>query len=426
MAATPGEFELEQELEPAHVTAQTVIESAPIAQSPRPAADDLASRRDADSDATLRAGAARIGPGLFDAGEDRTDVVIADAKTEETVPAFAHDFIEKQAAEAEIRWPLEAVPENAPPFAREEGPTFGAASAAPLHEPRGEGRMFGAHPEPDLSEAADSARPAILPYAVTAVVCLLAGFAPGYFIGSRERTPVSTEASVTTPASQPAGTAGSAPTGAATSDQPGQYSEQKVTPQPAREAPPVPTEGVRAPARSTSAAAAAAARPVATTGRLVVKSTPSRAGVTVNGTWRGRTPLTLDNLAFGKYRVRVVQPGFLPAHEDVTLNAGTTAHTVDTKLVAEERAAPAPRAAAPSPSTPASFTGSIFVDSRPRGATVLIDGKSVGQTPLSVPAIPVGSHVVRIEMAGKKPWSSPTRVTAGETARVTGSLEDRQ
>jgi hypothetical protein len=124
--------------------------------------------------------------------------------------------------------------------------------------------------------------------------------------------------------------------------------------------------------------------------------------------------------------VRVVQPGFLPAHEDVTLNAGTTAHTVDTKLVAEERAAPAPRAAAPSPSTPASFTGSIFVDSRPRGATVLIDGKSVGQTPLSVPAIPVGSHVVRIEMAGKKPWSSPTRVTAGETARVTGSLEDRQ
>src|SRR5262249_16249990 len=144
----------------------------------------------------------------------------------------------------------------------------------------------------------------------------------------------------------------------------------------------------------------------------------SRAGVTINGTWRGRTPLTLDNLAFGKYKVRVVQPGFVAAHEDVTLNAGTAAHTIDTRLVPEERAAPAPRAAAPSPSTPASFTGSIFVDSRPRGATVLIDGKSVGQTPLSVPAIPVGSHAVRIEMAGKKPWSAPTRVTAGETARV--------
>jgi len=156
-----------------------------------------------------------------------------------------------------------------------------------------------------------------------------------------------------------------------------------------------------------------------------VRSTPSHASVTINGKWRGRTPLTLDDLAFGKYTVRVVQPGFQTAREEVTLHESAAAHTYEPTLVPEERAAPAPRAAAPSPSTPATFTGSVFVDSRPRGATVLLDGKSVGQTPLSVPGVPVGTHVVKIEMTGKRPWSSTTRVSAGAMSRVTGSLEDR-
>jgi hypothetical protein len=32
---------------------------------------------------------------------------------------------------------------------------------------------------------------------------------------------------------------------------------------------------------------------------------------------------------------------------------------------------------------------------------------------------------VRLELEGKRTWTSSTRVVAGETARVTGSLEDR-
>ena len=40
--------------------------------------------------------------------------------------------------------------------------------------------------------------------------------------------------------------------------------------------------------------------------------------------------------------------------------------------------------------------------------------------------VAIGSHVVRIEMAGKQPWTTTTRIVAGEMQRVTGSLEDRQ
>jgi len=54
-----------------------------------------------------------------------------------------------------------------------------------------------------------------------------------------------------------------------------------------------------------------------------------------------------------------------------------------------------------------------------------VDGRSVGQTPLSLPDVPVGSHVVKLEMTGKQPWSTSTRVTSGQTSRVTGSLEDK-
>jgi len=60
------------------------------------------------------------------------------------------------------------------------------------------------------------------------------------------------------------------------------------------------------------------------------------------------------------------------------------------------------------------------------GRKVFVDGRSVGKTPLSVPDVAIGSHVVRIEMAGKQPWTTTTRVVAGEMQRVTGSLEDRQ
>jgi hypothetical protein len=65
----------------------------------------------------------------------------------------------------------------------------------------------------------------------------------------------------------------------------------------------------------------------------------------------------------------------------------------------------------------------VFVDSRPRGATVSIDGKEYGKTPIRIPDIPIGSHVVRLELADHRFWTTSIRVTAGKDTPVTGSLE---
>jgi hypothetical protein len=176
--------------------------------------------------------------------------------------------------------------------------------------------------------------------------------------------------------------------------------------------------------------------PAPSTGTLVVRSTPSGAGVTLNGRWRGRTPLTLDDLPFRRYDVRVVQPGFAAGTEAVVLSADTPARSISMQLKAEPstpasrqapaaspRATPRPAAEPEEPPSSTVYTGSIYVDSRPRGARVTIDGKEVGVTPLRVGDVRIGSHVVRLELPDHRLWTATTRVTAGQEQRVTGSLE---
>jgi Protein kinase domain/PEGA domain len=322
--------------------------------------------------------------------EERARFAADFADVDEEIPAFAHQ------AEAEDRnHPIEE-------------------SVYASRKP-----MFSAtEPESDYREPPERSSPAILPMAVTGVLCLLAGFGGGYFVGSRDRLVPAAESGSAKTGSPPA----PAPAAAATPEKPRQYSEQKVSP-PAPVSEPAPARSTAPPPVTRETPPAALPRPErpASAGHLVVRSTPSRAAVTLNGTWRGRTPLTLDTLPFGTYVVRVVQDGFRVAREEVTLSARDASHTIDARLERIGGTAPRPQTT----QGPVATTGSLYVDSRPRGATVLVDGKNVGVTPLSLADVSVGSHVVQIDMAGKKPWTSTAIVTAGKRTPVTGSLEDR-
>jgi hypothetical protein len=292
-------------------------------------------------------------------------------------------------------------------------------------------------PEPERS-----GRP-ILPFAIALIPAMLLSFAAGYFVRGRGDTPQATQsaapatqtAEATTPASPPPGPSAKP------------FSEQTVTPPPATTAaPPAVAPGVpgavpsseRGTAPTTEAARPAPAAPA--TGKLQVRSNPSGASVTLNGAWRGRTPLTLDDLAFGNYVVRVVSPGYDVAREEITLSSAAASSNISLRLQRQRTAAatkPAPprqqappaRSTTPSaaPSTPARptspLTGSIYVDSRPRGAKVFIDGKEIGNTPIQIPEVRIGSHVIRLQLADHRIWSNSVSVSAGQESRVTGSLE---
>ncbi len=307
-----------------------------------------------------------------------------------------------------------------------------------------EERTFAPAMNPEVLTTIERPRVAMLPIAVTAIVCLLVGYMIRGAVSENgaPAAPAATEAAKTNPPATSGEPQTSPPSGQSRGQASGRaYSEQSVTPPagaapaPRGEAPPVPGDAPSAPGP-------AGASPMGSNGgahnsaRLTVLSTPSRAGVTVNGKWRGRTPLTLDTLPLGAYNVRVVQPGFVSSNEDLVLTSRQPMKTVSVRLqpVSAKTTAPStpatsqrPAASAHTPAvhevTPGSYAGTIYVDSRPRGATVLIDGKPMGTTPASIPGIPIGSHVVRLELADHHAWTTSTSVAAGEQARVTGSLE---
>ena len=71
---------------------------------------------------------------------------------------------------------------------------------------------------------------------------------------------------------------------------------------------------------------------------------------------------------------------------------------------------------------PLTGPASLQVVSRPAGAEVIVDGKSVGRTPLSMEMSP-GAHEIRLSLPGFKGWATTVNVKAGSTTRVSGSLE---
>jgi hypothetical protein len=137
----------------------------------------------------------------------------------------------------------------------------------------------------------------------------------------------------------------------------------------------------------------------------------------LDGKMRGRTPLTVRDLAFGTHALVVSRAGFANETRDIALTPDRPAGDV----LVELKAARAP-AAVPPPKS-ALKTGSLDVITRPGGATVFLDGRSIGVTPMHVPDATLGSHTIRVELRGYKSISTTVDVAAGQTARFTVTLE---
>jgi hypothetical protein len=175
--------------------------------------------------------------------------------------------------------------------------------------------------------------------------------------------------------------------------------------------PPAPPVEPR-PAPTVTADAVPAAR--SDNARLLVRSTPAGATVTVDGTARGTTPLALRDLSFGTRLVAVGRTGYTTVERRVSLSADRPSRSLDVALVATRAGRPTAQAA------PA--TGVLTIDSRPAGAAVSIDGRVAGKTPLILDRLAPGAHTVRIERSGYRPWATTVDVKAGERARVAASL----
>ena len=182
---------------------------------------------------------------------------------------------------------------------------------------------------------------------------------------------------------------------------------------------PAPAVAAPRPAAPAVSADPAPLRPVPSeataNGWLLVRTNPPGATVRVDGVDRGRTPLSLQDVPFGAHRVAISQAGYEGRTREVYLSAAAAVAAVSVDLVPDR--AVGTRAAAES------GAGSIFVDSRPPDARVLVDDRMVGTTPVLVPDLAPGSHRVRIERAGYRSWVTTVAVPGAERVRVAASLE---
>jgi len=136
-------------------------------------------------------------------------------------------------------------------------------------------------------------------------------------------------------------------------------------------------------------------------GSFVVSSTPDGSSVSVNGEYKGSTPLTLDNLGAGTYTVNVTKFGYAPYSVTTALGSGETKGIAAT-LPAER--------------------GSLAVNTTPAGANVSVDGTFTGISPVVIPSLVPGNHTIGMTKDGYLPETRFAEVTAGTEAEVTAAL----
>ena len=237
------------------------------------------------------------------------------------------------------------------------------------------------------------------PLAVAGSVALSLAVAGGYLMYRRSR-PVSTASQGVAPVSATSATpevpvpVTDSTTEVAVGGEPLPTSERAVG------------DAQRVAARPSTAAARAVAAPA---GRLVVRSDPPGALVTVDGRVSGETPAVVLALAYGTHEVQVARPGHIPRTARVTIGAAAPEQLLTFALEPGLR-----------PGTAA--LGAIDVDSRPRGARVIVDGRFLGYAPLRVPHLRPGSYTITLELGGYDPLTSRVGVSAGNLSAFKPTL----
>lgn|GEM_PF-1264115 len=109
--------------------------------------------------------------------------------------------------------------------------------------------------------------------------------------------------------------------------------------------------------------------------------------VFLDGKPTGRETPILITLPSGRYRLKLEKPGYKPYEKDVTLGPDHPVETIRATAI-------------PLPPPKKKGSGLLYVkafaDGKPTVAKVFVDGKEVGETPYTNPAIPSGVHVVKV------------------------------
>ncbi|MFH0937982.1 MAG: PEGA domain-containing protein, partial [Planctomycetota bacterium] len=140
-------------------------------------------------------------------------------------------------------------------------------------------------------------------------------------------------------------------------------------------------------------------------GYLQVESEPVGASIFLNGRLVGATPALFKKAPSGFYRLRLEKEGYQSVARAVEL--GDHGAAIKEHLVALP-------------------SGSLTVNIEPRGAEVLLNGELMGQTPLALKTVPIGSYELLIRKANFDSYSKHIRITPDEPLVFSGfTLHDK-
>ncbi|MCP4412824.1 MAG: PEGA domain-containing protein, partial [Gammaproteobacteria bacterium] len=138
------------------------------------------------------------------------------------------------------------------------------------------------------------------------------------------------------------------------------------------------------------------------TGSVNIKSEPTNAIITIDGSKIGNTPTNIADLKPGKYLIEAKVDGHENWNESVEVTANKENHI--TAILKQ-------------------LTSPVNIKSEPTNATIIIDGNVVGSTPANIDDIKPGKHLVEIKMDGHDTWSKKVNIVHGKAIELTATLQ---
>jgi PKD repeat protein len=144
---------------------------------------------------------------------------------------------------------------------------------------------------------------------------------------------------------------------------------------------------------------------------LSLSSNPPGASVFIDNVIKGKTPLTLTDIAVGNHQITIIMDDYEEYTRKILVEATSplTIAAVLTKSL-------------PQPTTQKPVTGSIAITTIPSGAEVYIDDKPIGITPAIFPDLLPGNHRVTLTAKGYEDWSYIVSVGSDRMSAVNAEL----
>ena len=131
-----------------------------------------------------------------------------------------------------------------------------------------------------------------------------------------------------------------------------------------------------------------------------VSSVPENAEVFWDETAKGTTPVIIDNAAIGMHKIRLTKEGYAEQTDTIDVKAPLT----EKKYLLEM------------------YTGNLSIKTEPSGVEVIVDGRNVGLTPLSVDKLPVKQYMVRLKKEGYREKNIVVTISKDKTYEIAESL----